>query len=418
MVATLRKGHLHNQHHHCWRNTTSTVKNHHGSWNFGISPPMVCECIHSFIPSFLHSLIHRAFHWCFLPVPFPGTKWLDRFPAYSSASATAASSATTAIPTDQEEVAAQWRTRPPFVFRGQSYSSVYAAMLNNDPSRHPARNLNCYINSIFIPTAIAEYMVAMTQSLSWAHYMISYLRNFLAGMVVYYGTAGIFHYFCYVHTSTSTVFRDGRRPYPSRAIMWNQVQLAQGSLFLYTLLPVLDDYLIEQNITQMYYTVQEVGGYGQYVVIMLIYFALVEVGIYWMHRTLHTNKTLYKHIHLLHHQYNKPETLTPWASIAFHPLDGILQASPYEFVMFFWPCHYLSHLLLIFATAVWATYIHDAMDWNVDPIMGAKYHTVHHTHYIYNYGQVFTFCDRVWGTLRVPVEPTGSTKQKTLKKLD
>jgi Delta7-sterol 5-desaturase len=376
------------------------------------------QSIHSFTRSLIHS---SRVSLVLLPVPFPGTKWLDRFPAYSSsasATASAASSATTAIPTDQEEVAVQWRTRPPFEFRGQSYSSVYAAMLNNDPSRHPARNLNCYINSIFIPTAIAEYMVAVTHSLSWAHYMISYLRNFLAGMVVYYGTAGIFHYFCYVHPSTSTVFRDGRRPYPSRTIMWNQVQLAQGSLFLYTLLPVLDDYLIEQNITQMYYTVQEVGGYGWYVVTMLIYFALVEIGIYWMHRTLHTNKTLYKHIHLLHHQYNKAETLTPWASIAFHPLDGILQASPYEFVMFFWPCHYLSHLLLIFATAVWATYIHDAMDWNIDPVMGAKYHTVHHTHYIYNYGQVFTFCDRVWGTLRVPVEPTGSTKQKMLQKLN
>jgi len=57
------------------------------------------------------------------------------------------------------------------------------------------------------------------------------------------------------------------------------------------------------------------------------------------------------------------------------------------------------------------------MDWNIDPIMGSKYHTVHHTHYIYNYGQVFTFCDRFWGTLRIPTEPTGSVKQ-LLKKVN
>ncbi len=47
--------------------------------------------------------------------------------------------------------------------------------------------------------------------------------------------------------------------------------------------------------------------------------------IYWMHRTLHTNKFLYKYVHALHHKYNSPETLSPWASIAFNPLDGVLQ---------------------------------------------------------------------------------------------
>ena len=144
---------------------------------------------------------------------------------------------------------------------------------------------------------------------------------------------------------------------------------------------------------------------------MIIYFTLVEIGIYWMHRTLHTNKWMYKHIHMLHHAYNKPETLTPWASIAFHPLDGILQASPYVGALFVVPCHYLTHVFLLFFTAIWATYIHDSMDFNIDPIMGSKYHTVHHTHYIYNYGQIFTFCDRFWGTLRVPLEPTGVGKQ-------
>lgn len=49
--------------------------------------------------------------------------------------------------------------------------------------------------------------------------------------------------------------------------------------------------------------------------------------IYWMHRTLHTNKFLYKYVHALHHKYNSPETLSPWASIAFNPLDGILQVT-------------------------------------------------------------------------------------------
>ena len=82
----------------------------------------------------------------------------------------------------------------------------------------------------------------------------------------------------------------------------------------------------------------------------------------------------------------------------------------------FVPCHYLTHFGLLFFTAIWATYIHDAMDWNVDPVMGSKYHTVHHTHYIYNYGQVFIFCDWFWGTLRIPEGPTGVASGSSTKK--
>ena len=178
------------------------------------------------------------------------------------------------------------------------------------------------------------------------------------------------------------------------------------------MLPVFDEFLIENDYTKVYFTVDEIGGWQKHIATMVFYFFCVEIGIYWMHRTLHTNKILYKYIHLQHHDYNKPETLTPWASIAFNPIDGILQASPYVYLLPFIPCHYLTHLGMVFFTAVWATYIHDAMDWNVDPIMGSKYHTIHHTHYIYNYGQIFTFCDWFWGTLRLPDGPTGIKKPR------
>ena len=92
--------------------------------------------------------------------------------------------------------------------------------------------------------------------------------------------------------------------------------------------------------------------------------------------------------------------MTPWCSIAFNPIDGVLQASPYVVGMFLVPCHYLTHIALLFLTAVWATNIHDAVDFECWPIMGAKYHTRHHTHYHVNFGQVFVFCDWYWGTLQ------------------
>ena len=282
---------------------------------------------------------------------------------------------------------------------------------------HPCRNFNAYVNSFFISTSFAEKVTSWTGSLEAAHYILCYVRNFIGAVFLYYGVAGTFHYFCYIHPISYKIFEEMRRPRPSKAIIWDQIKLAQTSMFLYVLLPVVDEYVVDNGWTYTYFTIDEIGGFGWYIATMVLYFAIVEIGIYWMHRKLHTNKWLYRNIHLKHHAYKAPETLTPWASIAFHPLDGLMQACPYCFALFLVPCHYNTHVGLLFFTEIWATYIHDAMDWNFDPIMGSKYHTVHHTHYVYNYGQVFTFCDRFWGTLRIPTEPTGSGKQ-TLKKID
>jgi Delta7-sterol 5-desaturase len=329
-------------------------------------------------------------------VPFPGADWLQRL----------------ATPD----------TMIVDVATGRSYSSIYAMLVthksyssnehyseNTAALEHPCRNLNAYINSILFPPPLVEYIWknVLQESIEGTHYLLTYTRNFIGALLVYYGVAGIFHYFCYVHSQSHSIFEGQKRKRPSTSVIWDQISVAQSSMALYVLYSVLDEFLVEQGYTQVYYTMAEIGGWPFYIMTMLVYFACVEMGIYWMHRTLHTNKFLYRYVHLKHHKYNKVETLTPWASIAFHPLDGILQACPYTLLLPLVPCHYPTHFVLLFFTAIWATYIHDAMDWNIYPIMGSKYHTVHHTHYLYNYGQVFIFCDYLFGTLREPTGPTG-----------
>lgn len=37
-------------------------------------------------------------------------------------------------------------------------------------------------------------------------------------------------------------------------------------------------------------------------------------------------------LHYIHHKYNKEHTLSPFAGLAFHPLDGILQVCIHSFV--------------------------------------------------------------------------------------
>jgi sterol desaturase/sphingolipid hydroxylase (fatty acid hydroxylase superfamily) len=90
------------------------------------------------------------------------------------------------------------------------------------------------------------------------------------------------------------------------------------------------------------------------------------------------------------------------AGLAFNPIDGILQAIPYTLTLLFLPMHFLTHELMLFATGIWTTNIHDCIHFRSRPIMGAGYHTIHHTSYRHNYGHYFTFMDQLFGTLLHP----------------
>ncbi|KAM3570159.1 hypothetical protein VYU27_007778 [Nannochloropsis oceanica] len=256
-------------------------------------------------------------------------------------------------------------------------------LANPHCARDPFCTFNDWVNAFFFSDSTKAGTIERLGP-AGAHYLLTYLRDLLAGSALYYGFEK-----------------------PSAATIKDQIQLAQASMFLYAALPVLAEWFVEKGWTLCYYNIEDVGGWPYYLAFTLLYMSMVEVGVYWMHRTLHENKTLYKYIHGLHHKYNKPSTLSPWASVAFNPIDGILQASPYVVCLFIVPCHYLTHVALVFFTAVWATNIHDAMDGDTEPVMGSKYHTMHHTHYHYNFGQFFIFADWMFGTLRVP-EPRGA----------
>lgn len=80
---------------------------------------------------------------------------------------------------------------------------------------------------------------------------------------------------------------------------------------------------MENGWTKAYARIDSVG-LPAYVGYFCLYMLSVEFGVYWMHRSLHWGP-LYKYLHWDHHKYNKEHTLSPFAGLAFHPIDGILQ---------------------------------------------------------------------------------------------
>lgn len=114
---------------------------------------------------------------------------------------------------------------------------------------------------------------------------------------------------------------------------------------------------------------------------------------------------------------------TPWASFAFHPLDGYLQSIPYHLFVFIFPFHRFAYLGLFVVVNFWTilvkiplysfsypcsnlSQIHDSDMITGHPleniINGPAHHTLHHVYFTVNYGQYFTWSDRQGGSYMHP----------------
>lgn len=233
------------------------------------------------------------------------------------------------------------------------------------------------------------------------HTAQTWLRNYFAGLLIYFTTGGLWCLYIY-YLKRHVYFPEGG--IPSKEPILLQIWVSMKGMPIYVSLPTLSEYMIERGWTRCYLNIDDVGVLS-YILLTFLYLALVEFGIYWMHRGLHDVKPLYKWLHATHHIYNKENTLSPFAGLAFNPFDGILQASPHVIFIFLVPTHFLTHELSLFVESIWTTNIHDCIHGKVWPIMGAGYHTIHHTTYRHNYGHYTIWMDWMFGTLRDPSQP-------------
>ncbi|RKF65239.1 Delta-desaturase [Erysiphe neolycopersici] len=143
-----------------------------------------------------------------------------------------------------------------------------------------------------------------------------------------------------------------------------------------------------------------------------LFLLFTDFCIYWIHRGLH-HSLIYKRLHKPHHKWIMP---SPYASVAFHPLDGWAQSVPYHLFPFFFPLQKFCYLALFFFVQIWTIMIHDGEYVANSPIInGAACHTMHHLYFNYNYGQYTTLWDRICGSYRQPNQELFNAEGKMSK---
>lgn len=84
-----------------------------------------------------------------------------------------------------------------------------------------------------------------------------------------------------------------------------------------------------------------------------LFIAFTDFCVYGIHRGLH-HPAVYKKFHKAHHKWIMP---TPFASHAFHPLDGFLQGLPYHLFPLFFPLQKFAYIALFVFINVWTVLI-------------------------------------------------------------
>lgn len=130
---------------------------------------------------------------------------------------------------------------------------------------------------------------------------------------------------------------------------------------------------------------------------LLVLLVWNDIHFYTIHRTLHHPRLL-RAVHAAHHQ---SIVTTPWSTYAFHPVEALLLGSVLIVPMLLWPFTPAALALLPILSLTYNAIGHSnfsALPRRWRWLSNAQDHHLHHACHRGNYGFLFTFMDRLFGT--------------------
>jgi lathosterol oxidase len=144
-----------------------------------------------------------------------------------------------------------------------------------------------------------------------------------------------------------------RHPHMLRNQMWLEVQQGVTSIPVIAVLTA-PFFLAEIHGWSKLYDFASEAPFPGYTWLQYpLFVCFTDCGIYWIHRWEH-HPALYRWLHKPHHKWVVP---TPFASYAFHPLDGWAQSVPYHIFPFLFPLQKSAYLGLFVFVTMWTVLI-------------------------------------------------------------
>jgi len=253
-------------------------------------------------------------------------------------------------------------------------------------------------------TSVTEYLREAVLSTNQMDLFSQYV--FLWFCVTVAATIGYFTLTTISYTIFFGIFRDyfhpPHEPQPFKGQEWLEAKMSMIAIPFLSMLTI-PFFMGELKGYSKLYWATDADPWWYMPLIILAFIVYTDTGVYWIHRWEHTFPLIYKYIHKPHHKWL---FVTPYAALAFHPVDGWAQSLPYHFFVYMFPMSTKLYLILFVLVQGWSINIHDGVDaigsrfgsGASNYINGALHHYIHHSRFDYNYGQYFTFWDRVMGS--------------------
>jgi len=249
-----------------------------------------------------------------------------------------------------------------------------------------------YLDTNFVDAFYASYAPSWDRDY--------WLRQYLTICIIWW-TGGTLSYLLVSGISYYTLFDRAVRN-DKRFLKNQELKEMKLSLISIPIMAIPSSFIFLAEVkgySQLYEGVEGLMGWAYLAFSIAAYLLFTDTAIYWIHRWLH-HPILYARVHKPHHRW---VVSTPFASYAFHPLDGFSQSMPYHIFAFLVPLNKFAYLGLFLFVCMWTVSIHDGQGFYMGTILnGSDHHTIHHSDFNYNYGQYFTFWDRYCGTHRTP----------------
>jgi len=230
----------------------------------------------------------------------------------------------------------------------------------------------------------------------WVIFLVIFLRYFILASLAFL----VF----YVFRRKSILFKKIQPKFPSkrdylREMMYSGITAIVFAGIGYTVFATpLSKY------TQTYWKLSEhSAGYFIFSIVLMI--LVHDTYFYWTHRWMH-GRSVYRFVHRVHHLSTNP---SPWAAMAFHPIESVVEGSVIALIAFLFPVHPLAIGIFLLIMMIYNVYGH--LGYELYPkgfstsligkwVNTSVNHNMHHQSAQGNYGLYFLWWDRWMGTLQ------------------
>jgi len=208
----------------------------------------------------------------------------------------------------------------------------------------------------------------------------------------------------YIFKKHSWLHRKIQQRFPLRKDYVREIGYSIITAFIFAFVGTLVFATPFRQFTQVYLDFQDYSlAYFIFSIVLMLF--IHDTYFYWTHRWMHL-KPVFKLFHKVHHLSTNP---SPWAALAFHPLEAIVEASVIIVIVVLIPVHPFSIGIFLLLMMLYNVYGH--LGYELYPkafsrsFMGkwintSFSHNQHHQYFEGNYGLYFLFWDRWMKTLR------------------